>query len=639
MKHPIASDSPGMKLLLLGNEAIARGAIEGGVEIAASYPGTPASEIVDTLALVAEDLGIYVEWSVNEKVAWEVAIGGALMGKRSIASMKHVGVNWVIDPLIHCALHGFKGGLVLISADDPSGHSSATEQDNRYVALLAEIPVLEPSNIQEAKDFTALAFEISEELRLPVMVRSVTRISHSKGSVVLGKIYKVRRDPSFHDDYYFDFVLKKGFAGANVIPDAHKLLHEKLAKAEKVCEKYELVKVIGSGELGIVASSVAVSYALDAVEKLGIVDKVSLLKVGMSYPLLEKSIAEFLADRDFVLVVEEGEPFIEKFLAGIAKDVNPKIRIYGKLTGHLPREGELKPHLVTELIAKFAGVDVKVFGGFRENTLSELTRLAEGMLTPRIMTFCAGCPHRATYFALKRAIKKVSKGEYVAIGDIGCYTLGMNPPFRMQQAVFGMGGSIGVANGVAKSGTHLPVIATIGDSTFYHAGIPALINAVFNQSNVKVLILDNEVTAMTGFQPHPGSGETAMKKPTKKIVLEDVVRACGVDYVKIVDPYDLKKTQEIFEEALKLNGPAVIIARRLCAEEYVRRARREGIKLRYYTVNEEKCTGCRICLTEFGCPAIFWKEDVKKAAVNPTLCMGCGVCAQLCPTNAFEVVS
>ena len=636
MKNPIALDSPGTRLLLLGNEAIARGAIEGGVEIAASYPGTPASEIVDTLALVAEELGIYVEWSVNEKVAWEVAIGGALMGKRSMASMKHVGVNWVLDPLMHSVLHGFSGGLVLVSADDPSGHSSATEQDNRYIALLAEIPVLEPSDPQEAKDYTALSFEISEKLKLPIMVRTVTRISHSRGDVVLGKIPKRRREPCFHDDYHVNFVLKKGFAGSNVIPDAHKVLHEKLAKAKDIAGEYELIKTMGSGELGIIASSVAVSYVLDAIKKLGISEKTSVLKIGMSYPIPEEAIADFIANRDFVLVIEEGEPFIEKFLGNVAKEENPKLKIYGKLTGHFPREGELKPHLVIEIIAKLAGIHVDFLG---KAEIEEMTKRAKELLTPRVMTFCAGCPHRATYFALKKALKKVSGDKYVAIGDIGCYTLGMNPPFRIQQTVFGMGGSIGVANGVAKSGTNLPVIATIGDSTFYHAGIPALINAVFNQSNIKVLILDNEVTAMTGFQPHPGSGETAVRRPTRKLILEDIVRACGIENVKIVDPYDLKKAQEVFEEALRSDGPTVVIARRLCAEEYVRRAKQQGVEIRCYTVNEEKCSGCKICLIEFGCPAIFWRDDVKKAAVNPVQCMGCGVCAQLCPNGAFEVMS
>ncbi len=630
MQHPVLG-AAGERRLLLGNEAVARGAIEGGVEVAASYPGTPASEILETLAEVAEEVAIYVEWSTNEMVAWEVAVGAAMCNKRSMASMKHIGVNWVMDPLMHSVLHGFNAGLLLVSCDDPSGHSSATEQDNRNLAYMAEIPILEPSNPQEAKDFTVEAIEISEELRVPVLLRLVTRVAHTRGDVVLGQLRRETRKPEFHDDFYTEFVLKKGFAGPRVIPELHRILHEKLEKASKLAEARKLNKVEGSGgELLIVTSGVAYSYVKEALEDLDAEDKATILKVEMVHPFPDELLQGLLRDHKKVLVLEEGEPYLEREVKLAAFDGRYAVEVHGKLSGEIRRVGELNPVEVRRAIAEMLGIRVEEKGrNIKSFELKELT-------TPRVISFCPGCPHRAAFYALKKAINKVCGGKYLAIGDIGCYTMGMNPPLRVQQTVFCMGGSIGMACGAAHSGLNYPVIATAGDSTFFHACIPGLINAAYNKAKLLLHILDNEATAMTGFQPHPGTGTTAAGEEARKIKIEDVARACGAGFVEVVDPYDLKRCEEVFVEALKYEGVAVVITRRECAQLFLRRLRRRGLKPPLVVVDEELCRGCRVCINQFGCPAICWDQGKGKARVDPVLCIGCGVCMQVCPFNAFK---
>uniref|UniRef100_A0A7C3EVZ3 Indolepyruvate oxidoreductase subunit IorA n=1 Tax=Candidatus Methanomethylicus mesodigestus TaxID=1867258 RepID=A0A7C3EVZ3_9CREN len=639
MSHIIANNEAGKRVLLLGNEAVARGIVESNVEIAASYPGTPASEIVGTLALVADAVGMHVQWSTNEMVALEVAIGGAMCGKRSVASMKHIGANWVVDPLMHVTYHGFNAGLLLISADDASGHSSSNEQDNRYMGLLAEIPVVEPSDVQEAKDYVGKALELSEELRLPVMYRLVTRICHSRGDCALGDISRRPSQPKFHDDYYSDFVLGEGIVGPKVIPKLHRILHRKLESVEALAEKMGLFQVEnpedygkGKARIGIVVASVPANYVFDFLKTKGLRGKQGLLKLGLTNPFPVKTVSSFIEDYDGILVVEEGEPFIERHIAMLAKDKKPSLNVYGKLSGHLPREGELNYSIVEAALARLLDLP-------RETVPEEKLRIAEEaekILTPRVLTMCAGCPHRGAYYAAKKATRTAANGRYLAIGDIGCYTLGMYPPLKFMQDVFCMGGSIGVANGAAKSGISDPILATIGDSTFYHAGIPALINATFNQANIKVMVLDNEVTAMTGYQPHPGCGETATLKPTKKIRIEDICRACGIESIEIVDPYDLNASVRAMERAIRFNGPAVVIFRRLCTQEYLRQARLKGEKLDLYAVDEDACIGCRTCVAAFGCSAIGFNKEKKKSFIDPLSCMGCGVCADVCPSAAIK---
>ncbi len=637
MTHIIAQAKEGERVLLLGNEAVARGAVEANAEVVASYPGTPASEIVDTLALVADEVGMHVQWSTNEKVAFEVAIGGAACGKRSIASMKHIGANWVVDPLMHSVYHGFDAGLVLISADDPSGHSSANEQDNRYLAQMAEIPALEPSDAQEAKDYVRIAMELSEELRLPVMLRLVTRICHSRGDVVLGEVRRSPRSPQFRDDFYTNYVVAGNMVGPKVIPEMHAVLHKKLERAEPAAKARGLFQVetgtagAGKPRLGIVTASAPYNYVLDYLNRRGLRGSISILKLGLTNPFPAAVVEEFVQGLGRLIVVEEGDPFIERQVLAIAGRVKPGIQVSGKLTGDLPGTGELSYGAVDTALSRMLGVAPEEVPPLK----AAVSEAAAKLLTPRILTMCAGCPHRAAYWAAKKAVRTAANAKYLGVGDIGCYTLGMYPPLKFMQLVFGMGGSIGVANGVVKAGITDPVIATIGDSTFYHAGVPALINATFNQANVKVMVLDNEVTAMTGYQPHPGCGETATGKPTKKVSIEELSKACGIEFVRIVDPYDVAASTKTMEEALKFNGPAVVIFRRICAQEFLRAARRKGTRIVPCVVSEEKCTGCRTCVAAFGCPAIGFDSMKKKSFIDPLACTGCGACIMVCPSGAI----
>jgi indolepyruvate ferredoxin oxidoreductase alpha subunit len=638
MSHPISSKPPGSRLLLLGNEAVARGIVEANVEIAASYPGTPASEIVDTLALVADEVGMHVQWSTNEMVAFEVAIGGALCGKRSTASMKHIGANWIVDPLMHATYHGFRAGLLVISADDPSGHSSSNEQDSRYLAQLAEIPVVEPSDIQEAKDFVRLALEISEEIRLPVIYRLVTRICHSRGDCVMGDIQRKPATPKFEDTYYSDFVLGDGIVGPKIIPVMHSVLHSKLLHVEEAAARRGLFKVEHPdsgrlGRLGIITASAPANYVFDYLNKRKLRGTIGILKLGLTLPFPKGAVSEFVKDYDEVLVVEEGEPYIERGIACLAKDLKPSLRVHGKEDRSLPREGELNYGLVDLAISNLLGLPAEEVPRIKSEVMTDAARL----LTPRTLTMCAGCPHRAAFYAAKKATRSVANARYIAIGDIGCYTLGMYPPLKFMQDVFCMGGSVGIANGVAKSGIPDPVIATIGDSTFFHAGIPALINATFNNANIKVMVLDNEVTAMTGYQPHPGCGETATMKPTKKLSIEAICKACGIDFVRTADSYDLGACVNAMEDALRFNGPAVVIFKRVCSQEYLKQARRKHIRIRPYLVDESKCIGCRTCVAAFGCPAIGFDRARKKAYIDAASCMGCGVCGAVCPNGAIAI--
>ncbi|MFX1486623.1 MAG: indolepyruvate ferredoxin oxidoreductase subunit alpha [Promethearchaeota archaeon] len=615
-----AKDSPGEQVLLWGNEAIARGAIEAGVNVAASYPGTPASEILTSLARVAKDFDMYAEWSTNEKVAMEVAIGAAITGLRSMVSMKHVGLNWAADPLMSLNQSGVRGGMVIVTADDPSAHSSQNEQDNRFYAMFSELPMLEPADPQEAKNMTAEAFDLSEELELPVMIRSVTRLSHSRGNVTLGQIRPTKQKAEFVRDPH-RWVMVPSWAHHR-----HKWLHEKqkLIQELTLALPYNELRIRGK-ELGIVGCGSASNYALDALKILELNDKVSYLKIGVANPAPTPLVKTLLQSVERVLVLEEVEPFVERRLKEIAYDLKASVDIRGRLTGDLPREWELNAELTVSAISKLLELE--------QNESFELSKRSSDLIPPRSIVMCPGCPHRATFFAIRRAIRKP-----IITGDIGCYTLSAFPPLEMQDTCFCMGGSIGIGIGVSKAGVENPVIATLGDSTFFHAGMPALVNAVFNKANLTIIVFDNQTVAMTGFQQSPSAGKTAMGETTHIIRIEEIARASGIDFVEVIDPFDIEKSIEVIKKAVEHNGPAVVVSRRLCALLQTKIDEREGKPKVLYAVDSEKCTGCKICLRDFGCPAIVWDEGIEKTNVEPTLCVGCGVCAEICPYQAYSEV-
>jgi indolepyruvate ferredoxin oxidoreductase alpha subunit len=624
----VSSDAPGQRLFVLGNEAIARGAIEAGVQVAAAYPGTPSSEILETLSGVAKELDMYVEWSTNEKVAFEVALAASICGVRALASMKHVGVNVAHDPLMTAGYIGAKGGFVLLCADDPWAWSSQNEQDNRHIAEQAFIPVLEPSSVQEAKDMMADAFNLSEKFRHLFMVRSVTRIGHARGDLTLGEISRERRRGQFVKNRSW-LVYTPREARIN-----KPLMLERFDTIKKAVNTlpYNQLKLAGGAKLGIIASGLSYSYALEALKWLGIEDKVSLLKIGTPHPLPEELVLEMLKAVEEVLVAEELDPFVELHVKAIAGEYNIPVKIHGK--DLLPRIGELSTRKLTEALTKLAKVKTPV----NFTAIDKLEQETTPLLPWRPPALCPGCPHRASHYAIRVASRKVARDigkevEPVYPGDIGCYNLAYNPPQEASDTTVCMGGSFGIANGMAHI-IDAPIVAHLGDSTFFHSGIPPLVNAVYNKANITMMILDNSATAMTGFQPHPGTGYTAMGEEAIQLKPEEIARACGVKFVEVVDPFDLKKATEVIEKAIRFEGPAVVVSRHLCAiiEQREKKKRKEAIVP--YRVDPAKCSDkCNACIELLGCPALI--KEGTKTVIDSSLCNGCGLCAQVCPYKAI----
>jgi len=578
---------------LLGNEAIAHACLESGVGFMSGYPGTPSSEVIDVLR-ARKDRPYHVEWSVNEKVALENALAAAWCGLRAVCTMKHVGLNVAADPLMTSAYTGVTGGLVIMSADDPFAHSSQNEQDSRCYAHFARVPCLDPSGVQEAHDMMRDAYSLSEEFGLPVLFRPTTRVCHSKGDVELGEAVASTRKGEFHKDPKQYVVIP-----VNTRP-LHRKLNEKQPRLKKRLVEIGYNHYVIRGKTAVIASGIGASY----VQELLPAD-VSFMKIG-AYPIDEEWLAGFIGRHEKILVIEELAPEVEE----AARQVAGCVPVLGKKNGYAPYEGELSPQMVAAIMEK-AGL----LPGNQNIALEPVQNLP---LRPPIL--CAGCHHRAAFHAIKRVFQ-----DAVYPSDIGCYTLGLQ--LGAVDTTICMGASITVGSGIAHSGDRRDIVCTIGDSTFLHTGVQGLMNAVYNGAKMTVVILDNRTTAMTGHQPNPNTGITATGGEAPQISLDAVCRACGVNFVETVDPYDLTGTINVLGEAKKRDGVKVIIARQMC----VITARRAGVKRVRYTVDMDACTGCGTCV-RFGCPAIeFFYE---KARITE-LCNGCSVCAQLCPAGAI----
>lgn len=529
-----------MKKILLGNEAIVQGALEAGVDFVSAYPGTPSSEIGIIFGKIAKKRGVYFEFSTNEKVALESAIGASFSGLKCLVAMKNFGLNVASDALLPFVYTGTKGPTVIIVADDPSCWSSGqSEENSRAFAYLAHIPILEPSDAQEAKDFVKLGFKISEKFNIPVIVRTTTRIAHQKMPVEIGKIKK----PNFAGKFVKDV---KRFV--TMPPRVLEMKEELLEKIEKIREFAEGSKInkleIRNLKLGIITSGVSYLYVMEVLKELDL--DLPVLKLDFFYPLAEKKIKSFIKGFKKVLIVEELEPFLEKEIKVLAKEVNPKLQILGKDV--LSEVRELNTEKIGTAVAKLSG---------KKYIVSKNLSLEVPKRFPRL---CPDCP----YWFIFSSIKKVAPKGTIFGGDIGCYMLAGFPPHNIQDYLLCMGSSIGIAHGIKKS-SNQKLIALIGDSTFFHAGIPALINTVFNKSNPLIIVMDNRITAMTGHQTHPGVGETGMGEITKEIKIDEVVRACGVKNIKVIDPINIKEFQSAIKEFLNKKEVSVIVARRMCS--------------------------------------------------------------------------
>ena len=571
------------RALLLGNQAIARGAWEGGVHFAAGYPGTPSTEIMETLAHYPE---VDAQWSANEKVAFEEGMGAAIGGLRVLVTMKHVGLNVAADPFMVFPYAGTNGGFVVISADDPGMHSSQNEQDNRYLARMAKVPVLEPSDAQECKDFVKLGLELSERFGVPVMLRTTTRLAHHKGLVTLEQRQEVARREFHRDPHRFS------------VPIYRKLLRpkveERLEKLRQYAETAPLQRIEeGDPMIGVVTSGIAYQYVKE------IMPQASVLRLGMTHPLPPDLLRDFCARHGKVYVIEEGEPFIEEYMRSIGiANLEGKER-FGVVGEYSP--GRLAAALGLAQVPRPFSDEIQIM--------------------PRPPMFCIGCGHRTVFSALRQLRVTVA-------GDIGCYTMGALPPYEASHTTFCMGASIGTAFGLERAGQER-VVAVIGDSTFVHAGIPSLVDAVYNGSNLTLVILDNRTTGMTGGQPHPASGKSLRGEEAPRLDLAAICRAAGVQFVQQVDTWDRKAVARALRKALAHQGPAVVIFEGPC-QQLPEMKRRHVIP---YFIDEELCTQCEACFKVW-CPAI-----VRNARDYPQIvaadCTACTVCAQVCPVDAI----
>lgn len=638
--------------VVLGNEAIARGIVESGCHFFAAYPGTPSSEILPAIVRFKKEnhLEIYVEWSINEKVAFENALVASYTGKRTAVAMKQVGLNVAMDPLMSSAYIGTVGGFVIITCDDPGPFSSQTEQDTRFMAMFAKVPVFDPATPQEAQKMLPMAFDLSEKYQTPVILRPVLRVSHAQQSITFNPIASIERKASFeHNPQRWSATPRYRYI-------LHKQLNQKIKNIAEAFNSMTLLNFIENDRegapLGIIASGIGYAFACDTLSELGLRKEIPILKIGTPYPLPVEIVESFIEKYDHVLILEETEPVIEL-------QIRDKSKLIGRLDGTLPNEGEMLPETLTRVISDLCGKFSIPVPPIRSTAVLE-KMVADLGLSVRRPTLCSGCAHRASFFAFKRAFPK---GIFPS--DIGCYTLGMN--LDSVDTCHDMGAAITFASGLYQAyhqdGKDIPIVATIGDSTFYHSGAPGLLNAVYNGSRFILVILDNSIVAMTGMQPTPESGITADGHPGKALSIEELVKGCGVKYLRVVNPYDIKglirEAQKAYNYTLqKDGGMAVIITRYPCIIN-----QREQLKINPIKVDirhtpppekklskmksgelppsllpvfqEEKCCQCDTCVIQCPVEAISRHGDVY--AIDYDKCLGCRVCAQECPTSAIEM--
>lgn len=640
----------GVRELLMGNEAIARGAVEAGIQLVAAYPGTPSSEITEVLMEASKEADFYVEWSTNEKVSFEVAAGASMVGGRTMVTMKNAGLNVAMDTFMTIPYGGIKGGFVVAVADDPDAHYSSSEQDTRFAAAYAEIPCLEPENQQEAKDMSKDAFEISEELALPVFLRSVSRISHASGDVLLGNVKENPKPLAFNK--HFNMGYRWNVYGPPGAVNKHKWLHSVLPQAQKLANesKFNKLSKPDGAKIGIIATGLAAAYAREAVVRLGLSDQVAFLKLGFVYPLPDKLVSEFAEGLDHILMIEEGDPVVENMVRSYLKEVSPNVKVSGKAYGNLfPPYGELNTDIVEVSLASVFGKELK------EDTKAAVRAEKQSLVIPRSSTLCAGCSHLGTYSALKAALAKYpEESVHIINGDIGCYEQGgygvfangdpaskdeskayiPETPYDILDTIYVMGSGISMAHGQSKIGyTDGKLVAVCGDSTFFHTILPAIINIVYNKSDITFIIMDNRWTCMTGHQPNPNTGYDAFGDDYPRADIPGIVKSMGVEFVEECDAYERYNAIDILYKALEYEGPSVVIMTGECQLQKQRRVKKKPAKT---FVNINDCDGCRACAS-LGCPAIKFNAAEKKSGIDRILCVDCGLCVQVCPQKAIRV--
>lgn len=591
-----------MKTLLTGNEAVVQGAYEAGVTYAAAYPGTPSTEILENLAAYKEE--ITAEWAPNEKTALESVIGACVVGARSLAAMKMVGVNVAADPLFSFSYSGVNGGLVLVSADDPGMHSSQNEQDNRYYAKFAKLAMLEPSNSQECLDMLKEAYEISETFNTPILFRMTTRVCHGKSLVEVGKRAQIEKKPYIKNLQKYDLV-----------PAVSRVLHRKVEERLKQLEEFSNQTSMNAIEwndnaIGIISSGVAYEYAKEVFGSTA-----SYLKLGFTYPLPMEKIKQFAAQVKTLYVIEELEPYLEEQIkaAGVA--------CIGK--DKLPVLGELTPDIIAKALI---------------NKEIPLIDYDHSIVPNRPPTLCAGCPHRGFFYELAK------RKNIMISGDIGCYGLGGSEPLLAKDMSVCMGASISVGHGAQQTFSRFQdkyrVVATIGDSTFFHTGVNSLMHVAYNKSKTVTCILDNRITGMTGHQENPGTGYTLQGKPTKIVDIPQLCKAIGIEYIRVINPTNLTEVNDAFDWALSIDEPSVIITRWPCAlKKYSPEDKSEfGTDMTSCEVDVDRCVGCKACI-KTGCPALRFEKVIKKVKIDSAQCIGCKVCQQVCPVRAIAKVA